>query len=77
MKNEQVAGVGDWDLRVYIDNDLVGIHTFALTASYEERRQRLYGERSEYYVTESEQEAEQEMPLSLEELLRNQSSGRS
>ena len=35
LTNEQVAGIGDWDLRVYIDNDLVGVHTFALTASHE------------------------------------------
>lgn len=70
-KNEQIAGIGDWDLRIFIDGDLVGVHNFALTASYEERRQRLNKGRDEFYVTEPESES-QEIPLSLEELLRNQ-----
>lgn len=75
MTNEQVAGVGDWDLRVLVDGELLAVHTFALTASYEERRRRLG---NQYYVTGEELppsrivEPEDDIPLSLEELLRNQ-----
>lgn len=85
--NEKIAGMGDWDLRVFVDNALVGIHNFALTASGEQRRQRLSGN-NQYFVTGDTGDArsydtpdltdddndpdEQEIPLSLEELLRNQ-----
>lgn len=80
--NDRIAGMGDWDLRVLVDGVLVGIHNFALTASHEERRRRL---QNEYYVTGSEElhedvttyEDEEDVPISLEELLRNQSSQRS
>lgn len=78
MKNEQIAGMGDWDLRIYIDGALAGVHNFALAPSYEERRGRL-NRRGQYYVTESERareherEESEELPMSLEELLRNQS----
>lgn len=80
MNNEQIAGVGDWDLRVQVDGDLVGIHNFALTASYDERRRRLG---NQHYVTGEElppdriMEPEEEIPLSLEELLRNQNNASS
>jgi len=73
MNNEQIAGVGDWDLRIYVDQSLVGIHNFALTASYEERRGRLAADRNEYYVTNS---ADDGGAVSLEDLLRNQQSNR-
>ena len=83
MNNEQIAGMGDWDLRVYVDGSLMGVHTFALTASYEERRHRLRGGRAEnqHFVTGSAQparatqpppEEKEDIPLSLEELVRNQ-----
>ncbi|MFW5748416.1 MAG: hypothetical protein ACOCYT_02250 [Chloroflexota bacterium] len=81
--NDEIAGMGDWDLRVYIDDALIGIHNFQLTASSEERRQRVQGGR--YYVTESEADDEdarrqrrlaaqdrQSAPMSLEDLLRGQ-----
>ena len=78
MKNEQVAGVGEWDLRVFLDGDLVGIHNFALTASYEQRRHRL--NQNEYFITGEElsydqtpEEDFQDAPMSLEDLLRSQS----
>ena len=75
-KNEQIAGVGDWDLRVFVDGDLVAVHNFALTASSEERRRRLSG--NQYYITGKEElsesyeeEGDEEIPLSLEDLLRS------
>ncbi len=83
-KNDNIAGMGDWDLRVYVNSDLVAVHNFALTASSEERRRRLG---AEYYVTETEQQErderparplhiaddDEEIPLSLEDLLRSSS----
>jgi hypothetical protein len=72
MKNDHISGSGDWDLRVYIDGTLVGLHNVMLAPSDEERRHRL-GTGGRHYVTASEPEEEEEMPLSLEELLRNQS----
>ncbi|GAB4512576.1 MAG: hypothetical protein OHK0046_12330 [Anaerolineae bacterium] len=76
--NQQIAGMGNWDLRVLVDGNLAGIHNFALTASTEERRRRLSG--NEYYVTGQnsremdDDDDSEDIPLSLEELLRNQSS---
>lgn len=79
MKNDNIAGMGEWDLRVYVDGSLMGVHNFALTASYDERRRRLNRDRGQYYITESEGEVagrydddEDESPVSLEDLLRSQ-----
>jgi hypothetical protein len=73
MKNDQIAGTGDWDLRTYIDGTLIGVHNFALAPTQDERRRRLEGGGDRYYVTEPEPEEDEELPMSLEELLRNQS----
>ncbi|MFW5771900.1 MAG: hypothetical protein ACOCZH_01160 [Phototrophicaceae bacterium] len=54
MNNDRIAGMGECDLRVYINGGLIGVHTFSLTASYEERRQRLHG--SQHFVTESDED---------------------
>lgn len=79
--NEQIAGMGEWDLRVYVDGNEMGVHNFALTASEYERRERLGGRRAEkqHYVTgsatpaaSSQPEEDEDIPLSLEELLRSQ-----
>jgi hypothetical protein len=67
MKNPQIEGMGDWDLRVYVDGKLLGVHNFALAPSDEQRRSRLS---RQYYVTEPERD--QDVPMSLEDLLRNQ-----
>lgn len=80
MNNDQVAGMGEWDLRVYIDGTEMGVHNFALTASENERRERLGGRRVEkqHFVTGSaspegsQPEEDEDIPLSLEELLRSQ-----
>jgi hypothetical protein len=75
MTNRQVEGSGDWDLRVYIDNALMGIHNFTLTPSDEERARRLGGNARprRYIMEESAREAESEdIPLTLEDLLRDQ-----
>ena len=42
--NRSIDGNGDWDLRVYIDNSLIGMHNLMLAPSVNERRRRLSGE---------------------------------
>lgn len=42
--NGGVDGSGDWDLRVYIDGNLIGMHNLMLSPSVNERRRRLSGE---------------------------------
>lgn len=39
--NQDVQGAGDWDLRVYVDGNLVGMHNFMLAPSMNERQRRL------------------------------------
>jgi hypothetical protein len=41
LGNAQISGTGDWDLRVYVDNRLAGVHTFALAPSFDERMNRV------------------------------------
>jgi len=42
--NRGVDGSGDWDLRVYVDGNLIGMHNLMLSPSVTERRRRLSGE---------------------------------
>ena len=42
--NRGIDGSGDWDLRVYVDNNLIGMHDLMLAPSVNERRRRLSGE---------------------------------
>ncbi len=42
--NSGIDGSGDWDLRVYVDNNLIGMHDLMLAPSVNERRRRLSGE---------------------------------
>jgi hypothetical protein len=79
ISNDHIGGMGDWDLRVTIDGSLAGVHGFSLTASADERRQRLRRGAGQYFVAESENDSDsdairvrEDVPLSLEELLRNQ-----
>jgi hypothetical protein len=73
--NQKVMGAGDWDLRVFIDGQLHGMHNFVLAPSIRERRNRIAGSEDEaaYRLEEPEHE---EIPLSLEELLRSQNEPR-
>jgi hypothetical protein len=61
--NEQ-AVAGDWDLRVFVDNRLIGAHAFTLAPSLEDRFPRAARRRL------SEAPAEDEAPVRLEDLLR-------
>ena len=42
--NQGVDGNGDWDLRVFVDDNLIGMHNLMLSPSVNERRRRLSGE---------------------------------
>ncbi len=42
--NASIDGNGDWDLRVYVDNNLIGMHNLMLSPSVNDRRRRLSGE---------------------------------
>lgn len=73
--NEEIDGSGDWDLRVYLDGNLVGIHNFMLTPSINERTRRLQQQRratagvdEDDTVFEIVDEVEQP-PRSLQDLL--------
>jgi hypothetical protein len=80
MSNGQIEGSGGWDLRVYMDNDLIAIHNFTLEPSDAERARRLGGSARprRYIMEESSEEESEDIPLTLEDLLREQkrSSGR-
>lgn len=41
--NDEIAGTGDWEVRAYVDNNLVGVQTFSLSPSVSERNRRLSG----------------------------------
>ncbi|MBE0691013.1 MAG: hypothetical protein IH587_12920 [Anaerolineae bacterium] len=67
--NDRVRA-GEWDMRVYVDNRLVGAHPFSIAPSLEDRFPRAAQERAARRLREEEQE--QETPLRLEDLLREQ-----
>ena len=85
--NRSIDGNGDWDLRVYVDNDLIGMHNLMLSPSVNERQRRLSGE-SEFAPGLAEQrnnladaviieEAEQPQTPQLKDLLQQpKASGR-
>lgn len=76
MGNPRIEGIGDWDMRIFLDGKLMGIHSLTLAPSAEERRSRLSGDsRSRHYVI-PEAEEDEEVPLSLEDLLRDQDQNR-
>jgi hypothetical protein len=57
--NNAIEGFGDWDLRIYFDGQLLGMHGVAVIPSEEERRNRLGGagrEASRRFVMESDGE---------------------
>ncbi len=74
--NEDVSGMGDWDLRVYIDGNLAGLHNFMLAPSLSERRRRL-SPNADIDDHSVRIRREEDAPLSLQELLQSSSSRRS
>lgn len=82
--NNSIDGSGDWDLRVYVDNNLIGMHDLMLAPSVNERRRRLSGE-AEYKEALSSrshnlqdavivEEAEEPETMQLKDLLEQPSS---
>ncbi|MCY4537894.1 MAG: hypothetical protein OXE52_06650 [Chloroflexi bacterium] len=82
--NSSIDGSGDWDLRVYVDNNLIGMHDLMLAPSVNERRRRLSGE-AEYKESLSRrshnlqdavivEEAEEQETMQLKDLLEQPSS---
>lgn len=75
--NENIDGTGDWDLRVYIDGNLAGLHTFMLAPSITERARRLSQQRHGGQPAAHEDDDAifdiideiEEQPASLQELL--------
>jgi hypothetical protein len=63
--NPQIAGTGEWDLRVYLDRTMIGVHTFSLTPSSAERAERLSGRSSDrprrYVMPQAEQQEDSEV----------------
>jgi hypothetical protein len=77
--NREITGAGDWDLRVYVDGNLVGLHNFMLAPSMNERQRRLAGElefspNDEYSHSAFDiiEEEKQEIPPRLQDLLEGQ-----
>jgi hypothetical protein len=71
--NRDVQGAGDWDLRVYVDGNLVGMHNFMLAPSMNERQRRLAAEEDiDMGFYEVVDEVEQEVTPRLQDLLQAQ-----
>lgn len=77
--NPQIEGFGGWDLRVLLDGNLLGLHAFTLSPSDEERRTRLAGSAPRRHFVQGdddEDEDDSDIPMTLEQLLRNQGQNR-
>jgi hypothetical protein len=71
--NEQIAGAGDWDLRVSLNGTLIGAHAFNLTPSINERLGRYEQPAAVDSARPRLRQNEDDAPMSLEELLRSES----
>lgn len=72
-KNRSSLEAGTWAVHFMIDNRILGVHHFNLSPSLQERRQQVTSDgeiRERIWRTEEEDAS---LPLSLEELLRQQS----
>lgn len=72
---ENALQAGDWDLRVFIDGRLLGAHMFTLAPSLVDRypRPARAAERRPLEQADEPREQADDVPLSLEELLRSRS----
>lgn len=75
--NDEIVGAGDWELRVMVDGNLVGVQHFTLAPSMTERARRLAKHARDnhlsYYDEENEslfEIIEEEKPPSLQDMLR-------
>jgi hypothetical protein len=69
-RNESLGRSGIWDLRVAIDGALAAIHSFSVTPSTEEQRRQFTDDGEA--VGERLEIADDDLPVSLEDLLREQ-----
>ncbi|NJL93787.1 MAG: hypothetical protein HC915_08650 [Anaerolineae bacterium] len=71
--NEKITQLGNWNLRISVNDKLVGVHKFNVLASMAERVRRITtdGELADSGVLPRLQR-EEALPVSLEELLNNQ-----
>lgn len=69
--NEQIGRAGTWDLRVRIDGNLIGLHEFSMSTSAM-REQSVDGEMREAPSTRRLRLDDDDTPVSLEDLLREQ-----
>lgn len=72
--NDDISGNGDWDLRVFVDGELVALHNLMLAPSVKERQRRLAGARQT--LTQEHEEIVEEIPMSLHELLQEEQRSR-
>lgn len=70
--NDRIEGMGQWDLRVYLDGELTAMHGFSLSPSYEERRNRLGNSRRHFVMSEDQDASTEGQSMRLEDLLRQQ-----
>jgi hypothetical protein len=75
--NQDVRGAGDWETRVYVDGNLMGVHDIILTPSINERTSRLARSQPRESIIEDEadvifdvmDEVKQDRTPSLQDLL--------
>lgn len=74
--NRNIDGTGDWDLRVFIDGNLAGVHNFTLAPSISERSRRLSSQYEDDSAGETVfdiiDEVKQDASPSLQDLLQQQ-----
>jgi hypothetical protein len=70
--NQRLSSAGDWDLRAFVDGALIGVLSFTMSPSLEERRRQFARSQDEDFDRLREVEADDE-PVSLEDLLRAKS----
>ena len=66
-RNDSIEGSGDWDLHVYVNDELVGLYGFVLSPSVADRRRRLAGSRSA--ARRGAASAAHDVPISLRDLI--------
>jgi hypothetical protein len=72
--NNRIERTGKWDLQVWINDGLVGIHTFSVSPSLEERRRQFSQDGEAQRAVRLDNDP---LPLSLDELLSAQQQHRS
>ncbi len=65
--NNRIQGSGDWDLHVYINDELAGLHSFMLAPSVADQRQRLSGRSA--MPSRREAQSAPPLPVSLRDLI--------